>query len=64
MANFLCVEGKGILFWFLQEGIESSGFLKGWIDSYPGVWFFRFFGVLALAVSIIMTVILIRKLTN
>ena len=47
-----------------KKGIEDAGFLRSWIDSYPGLWFFRAFGILSLAAAVFMIVILIRKIIS
>jgi len=62
--TFFANQAREYYFGMYRKGIENTGILKSWIDKYPGVWFFRTFGILALIASVALVMILIKKLSK
>ena len=62
MFTFFSRASREYYFRTHKEGVELTGFPKSFIDKYPGHIFFRVFGIVALAASILLAVALVKKL--
>lgn len=62
LFTFFAKQVREHYFKIYKEGIEKTGLLTSWIDKYPNGLVFRITGIIAIIISILLIVILIRKL--
>lgn len=76
LLMILCFLSLGIAFTFFPEpireyyfrmyknGAERVGVLTSWVDKYPGYLVFRTVGIAALIISVVLIILLIKRLQN
>ena len=42
-----------------KQGVEKTGFGVPWLDNYPGIWFFRLFGLISITFGVAIIILIL-----